>query len=290
MTKWVCKSDLSKYELRRIETAPSFVPAWAKCDDIGLMEVTISEPVRDCLTGEYLGREFYDYYPRDFLMPGETQYGPEQALNWGFDFYDEGLTYTEKDKWEVRHGCFRSAELLYFHAALADWPGNAVAWRCLGYVYEYDRTDGNLWPLWMDEVPKNWHEVLQMKDRKKRAKRCYEIAMEKGDVEAIYKSGDMHRKGFGCEEDANKAFELYSLAWSKCEDVGPVIFGSVASRLASAFEKGKGCLPDLNKSKEFYQKAIVGLEITQNDTSLYDGVLERCRQGLKRVEQELGMS
>ena len=290
MTKWVTKGDLTKYELRRFEVAESFTPAWAKCDDLGLMEVTISEPVRDCLSGEYLGREFYDYYPHDHLEPGETHYGPAQALQWGFDFYNEGLTYTDKDMQAIRHGCFRSAELLYLHAALDEWEGSATAWKCLGYVYEYDRTDGNLWPLWMDEVPKTYHPVLQMKDRKDRAFKCYELAMLAGDLEAMYKYGDMFRRGFGCEVDLEKAFEYYCKAWKQCEDAPAYIFGSVASRLASAHEEGNGCKRDLEKSLVFYKKAIVGLEIEQQDTSIYDGVLERCRQGLKRVEQEIELS
>lgn len=287
MTKWVCKGDLSKYELLRFASGQSFVPAWAKCDDSGLMEVTISEPVRDCLTGEYLGREFYDYYPRDFLMAGETSYGPEQALEWGFEFYDEGLTHTDESMHEVRIGCFRSAELLYLHAALDSWQGASIAWRCLGYIYQYDRTEGNLWPLWMDDVPPNWHEVLRMKSREERACKCFEIAMEMGDLEAIYKSGDMLREGMGCRKNAKGAFKLYCEAWANCEDAPPYIFGSVAHRLACAYEIGEGCDLDLEKSKEFYEKAIVGLEIAQNDTSLYDGVLRHCYQGLKRIEQEI---
>ena len=290
MTKWVSKGDLSEYELRRIKLAKSFAPAGTQCDKNGLVEITISEPVRDSLTGEYLGREFYDYYPHDSLEFGESGYGPDLALEWGFDFYNEGLTYTEKEMFDVRVGCFQSAELLYLHAALEEWEGSATAWKCLGYVYEYDRTKGNLWPLNANEVQETYHPVLRMTDRKDRAFKCYELAMDLGDLEAAYKYGDMFRRGFGCDVDLKKAFDCYSKAWKQCEDAPAYIFGSVAFRLASAFEEGNGCKRDLEKSSDFYKKAIVGLEIEQQDTSIYDGVLERCKQGLKRVEQEIELS
>lgn len=289
MTKWVCAGDLSDYELRRFASSPSFVPAWAKCDDRGLMEVTISEPVRDCFTGKYLGRELFDYYPRDFLMPGQTTFGPEQALEWGGDFYSEGLSYTSKDMLDIRRGCFRSSELLYLHAAIERaWSGFQVAFRCLGYVYEYDRTCGNLWPLWMDEIPKTYHKVLQIKDRKERAYECYKIAMEEQDVEATYKFGDMLKKGCGCDVDLKGAFGYYNQAWEMAESECASVYGSVAFRLGEAYEKALGCSRNLKKSRQFYERAVFGLEVSQNDTSLYDRVLIESRKGLKRVNQEIG--
>ena len=291
MTKWVCSGDLSKYDLRRIKSSPSFVPAWAKCDELGLMEVTISEPVCDCLTGAYLGREYFDYYPRDFLMPGETLFGPSQALSWGSDFYCEGMSYTSKDMQEVRHGCFRSAELLYLHAAISrEWEGSSVAFRCLGYVYEYDRTDGNLWPLWLGEVPKDYHKVLQLTDRRQRAYECYKIAMEAGDLEATYKFGDCFGRGLGTDVDYKRAYGYYNQAWEGAANESASVYGSVAFRLAEAYEKGLGCSVNLAKSREFYEKAVFGLEVSQNDTSFYDSVLIKCRNGLKRVNQELDLA
>lgn len=288
MTKWVCEQDLSKYEMRRIESSPSFVPAWAKCDEIGLMEVTISQPVRDCFTGKYLGREYFDYYPRDFLMPGETNFGPEQALIWGGAFYDEGMAYCQKDMYEIRHGCFRSAELLYLHAAIErDWQGSKIAFKCLGYVYEYDRTNGNLWPLWMEKIPKSYHKVLRLTDRNKRAFECYKIAMEKGDVEATYKFGDMYKKGIGCQVDLKKAYDYYSKAYEQSQSESPVVFGSAALRLAQSYERGEGCKINLNKALDFYERALYGLEVARNDTSFYEKPLSICRKGLTRVNQEL---
>lgn len=66
MTKWVNVDDLNEYEFKRIKSSFSFAPAGFNPDEKGLVEITISEPVRDCITGKYLGREYIDYYPRDF--------------------------------------------------------------------------------------------------------------------------------------------------------------------------------------------------------------------------------
>lgn len=139
MTKWVNVDDLNEYEFKRIKSSFSFAPAGFNPDEKGLVEITISEPVRDCITGKYLGREYIDYYPRDFLMPGDESYGPEIALNAGAAFYNEALEYVDGDMRDVRVGCFKSAELLYLHAALwGNWESLSTCWLNLGYLMNID--------------------------------------------------------------------------------------------------------------------------------------------------------
>ena len=288
MTRWIDPGDVSKYELKRIESSPSFMPAWAQNDEKGLMEVTISEPVRNCLNGEYIGREYIDYYPRDFLMPGENICGPVVALNAAYKFYNEGLECLDEKEKDIRIGCFRSAELLMLHAALyGEWEGQSFAWLTLGYLYEYDRTEGNLWPMWMDEIPTSYHPVLQMTDHNDRAYACYKLSMEGGNIEGMYKFADCLRWGKGCDIDLNRAFELYSQVREQCQHSAPHILGSCAYRLASCYEDGEGCARDIKKAKEFYERAIVWFEIEMNDSTLYAKNLERCKKGLARVTQEL---
>ncbi|WP_079535316.1 hypothetical protein [Phoenicibacter congonensis] len=288
MTKWVNVDDLNEYEFKRIKSSFSFAPAGFNPDEKGLVEITISEPVRDCRTGKYLGREYIDYYPRDFLMPGDDSCGPEIALNAGAAFYNEALEYVDEDMRDVRVGCFKSAELLYFHAALwGNWECLSTCWLNLGYLYEYRLTNDDLWPLWMEDVPKTYHPVLQMRDRDSRAHACYGLAMESGSIEAIYKYADTVRWEKGCNPNIKEAVKLYSQAWEKCQYSDPHVIGSVASRLAGCYEDEDGCVRDLKKAKDFYERAIMWFEISAEYTSLYEKMLSKCKKGLSRVDQEL---
>ena len=85
---------------------------------------------RDMPTATRTGRDCIWHY-----TPDQDDDGWE-ALGYGGDYYDEGMSCVDDDEHEKRVMCFQAAELLYLHAAA---KGNPIADLCLGYVYAYDR-------------------------------------------------------------------------------------------------------------------------------------------------------
>ncbi|MDO4536824.1 MAG: hypothetical protein Q4B54_01590 [Coriobacteriales bacterium] len=206
-----------------------------------------------------------------------------QALNYGADYYDEGMACDPDTEHEKRILCFRAAELLYLHAAS---KGNTWGDLCLGYIYSYDRCEGSYW-----EKVIGWKTAEDLAAPYPHLKTAYEhyrIAAEADIAEACYKLGDLLRDGRGCEVDLAEAFDWFYRAykWGKVEN--PVIWGSAALRLGQAFEEGEGCEQSFVEAKAWYERATTGLDIAvRNGEGWYRGALTRAERGLARVCQEL---
>lgn len=231
----------------------------------------ITEPVEDG-AGAVLGRTYVlRYDPRD-------DRDGDDALWYGGDYYNEAMGYTDSADRAKRVDCFRAAELLYRHAA---GKGNAVANLCLGYVYSYDRCEGNYWV--------NSPELAATPyPREERAFECLSIAAEADIAEACYKLGDMYKHGTGCVPDAAAAFRWYARASELMAQESPVVLGSVALRLGGCYEEGFGCAQDFSRALAWYQRAVAGLSAAvEAGESWYEKALAGARDGMKRCEQEL---
>lgn len=272
-------------------------PVWELGDDIysypngdtlpGLM---ITEPVEDS-EGNYLGRTYTMSYPvppfydEFFTGADPSDADGSIALHYGACYYNEGMSHTDQLEHDERVECFRAAELLYRHAA---GRGNAVACLNLGYVYSYDRCEGNYWrgPLALgagdgDDGPY---------PREERAFDCLKVAAEADIAEACYKLGDLYKRGTGCSPDAAEAFRWYARASELAVREDPVILGSIALRLAGCYEEGFGCGQDFARALEWYRKAVAGLEFAvENGETWYGKALAGARAGEKRCAQELAL-
>ena len=91
---------------------------------------------RDMPTATRTGRDCIWHY-----TPDQDDDGWE-ALGYGGDYYDEGMSCVDDDEHEKRVMCFQAAELLYLHAAA---KGNPIGDLFLGYVYAYDRCEDKYW-------------------------------------------------------------------------------------------------------------------------------------------------
>lgn len=229
------------------------------------------------------------------------------ALRFGAWYYEEGMSYDPVHNHDLRIGCFQMAELLYLHAAEF---GNPIAHLNLGYVYSYDRCEGRYWdtnavvdgPVSLDALcaalaGEGQDVRVQVGlgpdaggavewDRK--AFEHYRTAALAGVAEAWYKLGDLLRDGRGCDVDLRKAFGAFTSAYTYGKDQSPVIWGSAALRLGTAFEEGEGCDQSFAEARIWYERAVTGLGIAvRGGDSWYRGALRRAEQGLKRVKQEL---
>lgn len=254
-----------------------------------LPDILVTRPIHDSNSG-YDGRTHPMIYPSgpfyDELFPrgDASDEDGDIALHYGGCYYDEGMGYTDPADHEKRVDCFRAAEVLYRHSA---GKGNAVANLCLGYVYSYDRCEGDYWrdPL-ACMGDKNY---LRPYPREKRAFECFTIAAEADIPEACYKLGDMYKKGIGCEPDAAAAFRWYAQASQLAEHERPVVLGSIALRLADCYEEGFGCEQDFARALEWYEKAVAGLDFAvDNGETWYAKALASAKAGVKRCKQEVG--
>ena len=221
-------------------------------------EATATSTGRDCI---------WHYTPDD---------DPEgwDALAYGGGYYDEGMDCVDEILHEKRILCFQACELLYLHASA---KGNRVADMCLGYLYSYDRCEGQY-----------WHVREHPFDPDKRAYEHLKQAAEAGIAEACYKLGDLVRDGRGCEPDLAYAFELFKRAFELGQKQAPRLWGSAALRLGSAYEEGEGCVQSFVDAEHWYEIASTGLGIAvRAGDGWYRGALRRAERGLKRVRQEL---
>lgn len=290
-----------------------------------LPSIMITEPIFDD-EGGYDGRTYmmiYPYLDHEFPFPGHDDEDGEDALYFGGCYYDEGMGYTDPDERDKRVGCFRAAEILYRHSA---GKGNAVANLCLGYVYSYDRCEGNYWvdsgsletgegyPVnsvtletgksywvdlgslgteegyWVDPMMLNAEEGCKHHyPREERAFECFKVAAEAGIPEGCYKLGDMYKHGIGCEADAVSAYSWYARASELAlKGEAPVILGSIALRLAGCYEEGFGCEQSFSRALQWYRQAISALGAAVEGGEIwYEKALAGARAGEKRCLQEV---
>lgn len=242
--------------------------------------VWITERVTDG-QGKVLGRTYMMVYP--FEDPDE---GGAEAMRYGGRYYDEGMGYADPADHRVRIACFQAAELLYLHAAER---GNPFAWLCLGYVYSYDRCEGDYFrDLRHAETKEDYTRAYP---REQRAFECFDKAASHDLAEGCYKLGDMYRDGIGCTPDVRSAFEEYGRAFELGQRDAPVIWGSAALRLGDSAENGFGCVQSFSRAHKWYEKAATGLEIAvRSGDWYYERALARAHAGIKRTAQELGES
>ncbi|MBQ6395814.1 MAG: sel1 repeat family protein [Atopobiaceae bacterium] len=232
----------------------------------------------------------------------------EEAMQYGSQYYDEGMSTSDEAFWRDRVDCFRASEALYLRAARY---GELQAFANLGYVYSYDRCEGEY--LGVDENgTRIWSPAFgpgaatndagtasgvgatldadgEPFPRERRAYECFKVAADADHPEACYKLGDLVKEGRGCEADAASAVALWTKAFALCRDVDmPVWWGSAALRLGEAYENGEGCPQDFENALKWYRDAENGLRIAvdQGET-WYRKALTRARDGVKRCEQEV---
>lgn len=274
------REDAGREERSWSQAAPVFAPEFDEEEQYPngdkLPGLWITAPIQD-REGNPAGRNCIYLYSPAFDPGGED------ALYYGGCYYDEGMGYTDPADRGKRLDCFRAAELLYRHSA---GKGNAVANLCLGYVYSYDRCEGNYWvdPLTLDTA----EDYERPYPREERAFECLSAAAEAGIPEACYKLGDLYKHGTGCEPSAAEAFRWYVRASELAVRERPVILGSVALRLAGCYEEGLGCEQSFERALEWYKKAVSGLEFAvEAGETWYGKALSGARAGAKRCQQEM---
>ena len=207
-----------------------------------------------------------------------------QALSYGSAYYREGMDTQDAAFKQDRIDCFRAAEVLYLWAAS---KGNAQGFVNLGYVYSYDRCEGDY--LGMDERGERICEPGEF-PRERRAYECFAKAAQAGHPEACYKLGDLVSWGRGCDVDLVEAVELWKKAFEgsrACDE--PTWWGAAALRLGSAYENGDGCEQSFERALSWYTYAQTGLRITVDAGDwYYEKSLARAEAGVARCRQELG--
>lgn len=246
----------------------------------------------DKLPGIWITTAVYDsdnnYLGHTCTMPYIAAEDPngEAALFYGGGLYDDGMRLSDPAHAQARQYCFRAAELLYRHAV---GKGNVYANLCLGYVYYYDRCDGDYWT--------NLNEPQAKKDlekpcsREKRAFECFKAASEAGLAEAFYKLGDCYKNGIGCDVDEHEAFLAYEQAAKHDDGEAAYLTGSIALRLANCLEEGIGCEHDFKRALEQYEAAEEYLDAAVSiGDSYYRGALSGARDGIVRCKQEISLA
>ena len=242
-----------------------------------LPSILITMPVEGANRG--MSREVVGRYPDDGMFPDADG---QEALYWGGRYYDEGMSYTDGADRRTRIDCFRATELLYLHAAAR---GKAFADLCLGYVYSYDRCEGE---YWTGSGAPDGVSPDKPYPREKRAYECYLRAAEAGSAQAWYRVGDLSKQGVGCDVDLARAFESYTKAAEVDDGRIPSIWGSIALRLAECYEEGIGCVQSFERAHVWYDKAVTGLDFAvRGGDDWYRQSLKRARNGLVRCRQEL---
>lgn len=206
------------------------------------------------------------------------------ALHYGGMYYGEGMGYTRAEDHQLRIDCFKAAEILYRHAAGRD---NPIGWLCLGYVYAYDRCEGEYYRSYYD----TFGEVPPKPDTDVLAYECFRHAAEAGIAEGCYKLGDMLSEGRGYEIDYAKALDMFLRAYRYGRDGTPRIWGSVALRLARAYANARGCMLDYERALHWYSIARTGLELEVRDGgSVYDARLWEAEAGVMDMRQALRLT
>lgn len=245
----------------------------------------------DELPGIWVTSAVYDsdnhYLGHTYTMPytGTDDPDGEDALFHGGGLYDDGMMLADPEHASARLDCFRAAELLYRHAA---GKGNSIAYLCLGYVYYYDRCQGNYWRN-LDELETD-EDYARPFPREKRAFEYFEKAADAGIAEACYKLGDAYKNGIGCDIDEQKAYASYRRA-AQCDDGrAPYQTGSIALRLAECLENGIGCEHDFELALEEYERAerFLDAAVSAGDW-YYKRALRGTRDGITRCKQEIAL-
>lgn len=206
------------------------------------------------------------------------------AFEYGADYYVEGMRYVDAADREKRIDCFKAAEILYLNAAE---KGNVNAILSLGYVYSYNRCEGQYFQDF--RYAETAEDYKRKVDHRARAFECFKKAAELGSLEAWYKLGDAYRWEMGCEENPEKAFGCYKTAYEGASFYDYYARGNAALRLGSCFEEAYGCERDVEKSLAMYEKAVMHLgRIVDEGDWFYEKSLARARAGLARMKQEVG--
>lgn len=246
----------------------------------------------DKLPGVWVTSAVYDsdnnYLGHTYMMPYVASDDPtgEDALFYGGGLYDEGMRLSDPALSEARLDCFKTAELLYRHAA---GRGNSFANMCLGYVYYYDRCKGSYWRN-LDELETD-EDYRRPYPREERAFECFRAASDAGHAEAFYKLGDCYKNGVGCDIDDREAFLTYEQAAKHDDGEAAYLTGSIALRLANCFEEGLGCEHDFKRALEQYEAAEKYLDAAVSSGDFYyEGALRGARDGAIRCRQELSLA
>ena len=253
-------------------------------EEMLLPGIWVTEPMFD-EDGWVVGRNYVAFYDAD-----EVDEGGRRALFLGSRYYREAMTHQDADERDVRIDCFKAAEMFYLHAAKR---GNAQAYANLGYIYSYDRCEGDYWPclvLWMSDYDiEAARRAVDSFDCDRRAYECYLKAAEAGVGEACYKVGDLLSWGRGCAHDADAAFQWFRRGFDIGLDAGDeLVSGAAALRLGQSFEEGAGCEQDFKEALAWYRIAAVGLQLTvAQGCWYYESSLKRACDGKRRMMQEI---
>lgn len=224
-------------------------------------------------------RDYCDLYPTG--GPNDADGGI--AFGYGSEYYVEAMRYVDAADREKRIDCFKAAEILYLNAAE---KGNINAILSLGYIYSYNRCEGQYFQDF--RYAETAEDYKRKVDHRARAFECYKKAADLGSLEAWYKLGDAYRWEMGCEEDPAKAFECYKTAYEGASYFDYCARGNAALRLGSCFEEAYGCERDVEKSLRMYEKAVLHLgRIVDEGDWFYEKSLARARDGLARMKQEV---
>ena len=219
-----------------------------------------------------------------YQISGTDDPGGYVALNCGAECYDKAMSYFDASDHFKRIASFHDAEGWYLQAAQRD---NPYAYLNLGYVYSYDRCEGNYY-VNADAAMYKRLQAVPDERRQRLAFDCYLAAAEMEMAEGCYKLGDMYKHGMGCNPNAQLAFRWYARACELSYDDEPAIWGSAALRLATCYENGFGCGQSFEVALGWYEKAVTGLEIAvRGGDWFYEKALAGARDGLNRCKQEL---
>lgn len=245
----------------------------------------------DKLPDVWITNAVYDsnnrYLGHTYMMPYEAALDPDgaDALFYGGGLYDDGMRLSDPEFAGARLDCFKTAELLYRHAA---GKGNPVAYLCLGYVYYYDRCKGEYW-VNLDQL-KTDEDYRRPYPREERAFECFKLGSYAGISEASYKLGDCYKNGIGCDINERRAFHCYQEAASFDEGGAAYLTGSIALRLAGCYEEGVGCEHDFKRALEQYEAAERFLDVAVvSGDSYYEGALRNAHDGAIRCRQEISL-
>lgn len=241
--------------------------------------IWVTESVYDS-DGNYLGHTYT--FPYD---PAQDEHG-ENALFYGGQLYNDAMELSAPEYAKRRKELFQTAEILYRHAV---GQGNIFGDLCLGYVYYYDRAQGDYWRSGTGIDGSIADDRLRPFPVEEEAFRHFEVASEGGLVEGSYKLGDCHKNGIGCEVDEAAAFACYEKALAQDNRHSAYLSGSICLRLGTCYEEGLGCPHDFRRALDFYRdaEALLAAAVNQGDW-FYEKALLGARAGVRRCEQELG--
>lgn len=250
-----------------------------------LPSIWATVPRYDSTDEEPLERNHIDRWPESIYAGDYEGEDGSRPLEYGSWFYNEAMGYQAPEEHEMRVEAFQSAEVFYRWAAAA---GNVQAVVNLGYIYSYDRCEGEYWDRTLRIIQGDDDAYRWMCPRDEWAYACFAYGAKHGNDEACYKLGDFQRKGRGCTKDETAAFRSYQRAYELSKSFGNGSWGPSALRLATCYEEGIGCDPDFEQARSWYGIARAGLSImVNNGVWYYRRSLNQAEDGAKRMDQEL---